>query len=96
MGKQNHQGQASKIETVGVVEIPALADPLAEEVLGLNEIRRRCGFAVRGQCKTCNHPQRAEIEQALMTESLGTVSKRYGIGKEALRRHMQHHFQVPE
>jgi len=97
MGKQNNQGQASKVETVDVIEIPALADPLeTEEAPGMDEIRRRCGYQPITQCKTCNHPKRAEIEKALMTESFRTVAKRYGIGKEALRNHMRYHFKIPE
>jgi len=95
MGKQNHSGQASQIETVGVIELPALGDPLEREGLSLDEIRERCGYQAMTTCKACNHPQRAEIEKAVMTESVGSVAKQYGLSKPGLLNHMRNHFVVP-
>ena len=96
MGKQDYRGQAAQVETVAVIELSALGDPLDREELSLNEIRRRCGYKEITRCLTCNHPDRKKIEQAVMTESAGLVAKRYGMSKPALLNHMRHHFVVPE
>lgn len=86
---------SGRSRTLGVIEIPALADPLEEqEELTLDEIRGRCGYAPMTMCRTCNHPQRAEIERAVMTESVNSVAKRYGLSKPALLNHMKNHFSV--
>jgi len=96
MGKQNHSGQDAQVETVAVIELPALGDPRGHEDLSLGEIRERCGYSPLSVCKTCNHPQRDEIERAVMTESVNRVAKRYGLSKTGLGNHMRQHFAVPE
>lgn len=50
-------------------------------------------LAVGVRCSTCSHPQRAEIEDALSsgTHSLRGIARQFGIGSEALRRHVHGH-----
>ena len=96
MGKQNHKGQASQVETVATIEIPVPGDPLEREELSLDEIRRRCGYSKPATCTICKHPKCGEIEQAVMIKSTRAVAKEYGVGRTSLERHMHNHFVVPE
>jgi len=96
MAKSDYQGQAAQVETVAVIELPALGDPLEREELSLNEIRRRCGYVPLSQCTICRHPKCDEIEQAMMTQSCRAVAKKYGVGRMSLERHMHNHFALPE
>ena len=96
MDEQNNRGQAAQVETVATIELPALGDPLEQEELSLNEIRERCGYRKLTLCTICNHPKCAEMEQDMMTVSSRKVAAKYGVGRGALERHMQHHFKVPE
>ena len=97
MGQHNYRRTGCKVETVRAIELPALGDPLENlEAPTLREIRQRCGYETASSCKTCNHPQRDEIEQAVMTESVRQVAKRYGLSRTGLLNHMRQHFAVPE
>ena len=96
MDEQDYKGQSGQVGTVGVIEIPALADPLEREELTLDEIRERCGYSKPTTCTICNHPKCAEIEQAIMTKSSRWVAQEYGVGRVALQNHMHNHFAVPE
>ena len=96
MGKQNHKGQASQVETVATIEIPVPGDPLEREELSLNEIRRRCGYAQLMQCTICSHSKRDEIEKAVMTKSARQVAWEYGVGRSAIASHMHNHFVLPK
>lgn len=49
--------------------------------------------AVGRKCSICNHPQRSEIDKALVTRSTSyrNVSERYGVSVGALSRHKANH-----
>ena len=96
MGKQDYRGQAAQVETVAVIELPALSDPIEEqEELTLREIRERCGYSEPTTCTICKHPQCKEIEKAVMTASARQVAREYGVGRGAITSHMRNHFVVP-
>ena len=49
--------------------------------------------AVGGKCSICNHPQRSEIDKALVTRSMSyrNIAERFGVSVGALSRHKANH-----